>query len=107
LILETIYNNFDLSPQGISNQLNLTKPIFRMTAKYGHFGIDKNFSRTNSKAASVTAGLGSVAPELANPLVALLCFFRKAAEKPEAHTCKFEKEKNGEIILNFIFKYIQ
>ncbi|UQV27277.1 methionine adenosyltransferase [Candidatus Phytoplasma asiaticum] len=40
LILEAIYNNFDLSPQGISNQLNLTKPIFRMTAKYGHFGID-------------------------------------------------------------------
>ncbi|WP_320411973.1 methionine adenosyltransferase [Candidatus Phytoplasma fabacearum] len=42
LILDTIYNNFDLSPQGIINQLNLTKPIFHMTAKYGHFGVDND-----------------------------------------------------------------
>lgn len=56
----------------------------------------KNFSRTKSKAASVTAGLGSEtslfpinAPKLDsldNPFVAKLCFFRKAAEKPEAQT---------------------
>lgn len=29
---------YDLSPTGIINQLNLKKPIYQMTARYGHFG---------------------------------------------------------------------
>lgn len=58
----------------------------------------KNFSKTSSKAASVMAGLASttvLAPldactpgsfAASSPFVATLCFFRKAAEKPEAQT---------------------
>jgi S-adenosylmethionine synthetase len=37
--LETfIMNNFDLSPRGIRNMLELNKPIYERTAAYGHFG---------------------------------------------------------------------
>lgn len=36
-----IRDNFDLTPQGIIRELELTKPIFKNTARYGHFG---NFS---------------------------------------------------------------
>ncbi|MDO8168084.1 methionine adenosyltransferase [Candidatus Phytoplasma melaleucae] len=38
LIIKTIKQKFDLSPQGIIRKLNLTKPIFQITAKEGHFG---------------------------------------------------------------------
>ena len=30
--------NFDLSPRGIREMLNLNKPIYEKTAAYGHFG---------------------------------------------------------------------
>jgi S-adenosylmethionine synthetase len=30
--------NFDLSPRGIRELLNLNKPIYEVTAAYGHFG---------------------------------------------------------------------
>ena len=33
-----ITNNFDLSPRGIREMLNLNKPIYESTAAYGHFG---------------------------------------------------------------------
>ena len=33
-----IKNNFDLSPRGIREMLNLNKPIYECTAAYGHFG---------------------------------------------------------------------
>ncbi len=35
---EKIKNNFDLSPRGIREMLNLNKPIYEKTAAYGHFG---------------------------------------------------------------------
>jgi S-adenosylmethionine synthetase len=38
LIIETIQQNFDLTPQGIINKLKLKKPIFQITARDGHFG---------------------------------------------------------------------
>ncbi|RAM57749.1 hypothetical protein DH96_01450 [Candidatus Phytoplasma oryzae] len=45
LIIETIKNHFDLSPQGIIKKLNLKKPIFAITSREGHFGrIDNLFS---------------------------------------------------------------
>ena len=67
----------------------------------GRFSITpKNFSRIKSKTVSVAAGLGSEKfillirvpmfdshEELADPLVATLFFFKRAAEKPDAHTC--------------------
>ncbi len=33
-----IKDNFDLSPRGIREMLNLNKPIYQKTAAYGHFG---------------------------------------------------------------------
>lgn len=37
-IIETIKNNFDLSPDGIIKKLDLKKAIFKKTSSYGHFG---------------------------------------------------------------------
>lgn len=37
-IIKKIENNFDLTPQGIINRLNLRTPIYRKTTNYGHFG---------------------------------------------------------------------
>ncbi|PQP79330.1 methionine adenosyltransferase [Candidatus Phytoplasma phoenicium] len=42
LIISTIKKNFDLSPQGVIKFLNLTKPIFTITASEGHFGREDN-----------------------------------------------------------------
>ena len=32
--------NFDLSPRGIREMLDLNKPIYEKTSAYGHFGRD-------------------------------------------------------------------
>ena len=37
-VIEKIKNNFDLSPRGIREMLNLNKPIYEKTSAYGHFG---------------------------------------------------------------------
>lgn len=37
-IVEIIKNNFDLTPEGIINYLDLRKPIYKQTTNYGHFG---------------------------------------------------------------------
>ncbi len=37
-VIDTIYANFDLSPNGIIKTLNLKQPIYLQTATYGHFG---------------------------------------------------------------------
>ncbi len=39
-IIDIIRGNFDLTPKGIINQLNLRKPIYKLTTNYGHFGKD-------------------------------------------------------------------
>ena len=36
--MDKISQNFDLSPRGIREMLNLNKPIYEKTAAYGHFG---------------------------------------------------------------------
>ena len=33
-----VEQNFDLSPRGIRELLNLNKPIYEITSAYGHFG---------------------------------------------------------------------
>ena len=33
-----VKSKFDLTPQGIINYLDLTKPIYTKTTNYGHFG---------------------------------------------------------------------
>jgi S-adenosylmethionine synthetase len=37
-ISQLIYDNFDLTPKGIIENLNLKRPIYKKTASYGHFG---------------------------------------------------------------------
>ena len=37
-IIDKIRDNFDLSPGGIIDALNLRRPIYKQTAAYGHFG---------------------------------------------------------------------
>ncbi len=37
-IKKIINDNFDLSPRGIREMLNLNKPIYEITSAYGHFG---------------------------------------------------------------------
>ena len=37
-VIEKINENFDLSPRGIREMLNLNKPVYEKTAAYGHFG---------------------------------------------------------------------
>jgi S-adenosylmethionine synthetase len=39
-IEEAVRGVFDLTPAGIINHLDLTKPIYRQTSAYGHFGRD-------------------------------------------------------------------
>ncbi|MCF7834724.1 methionine adenosyltransferase [Candidatus Gracilibacteria bacterium] len=40
-IVDVIKKNFDLSPKGIIEKLDLKRPIFQATAAYGHFGRDE------------------------------------------------------------------
>ena len=37
-LIELVRKNFDLTPKGIIESLNLRRPIYRKTAAYGHFG---------------------------------------------------------------------
>lgn len=37
-LIEIIRNNFDLTPKGIIEALDLKRPIYQQTAAYGHFG---------------------------------------------------------------------
>ena len=37
-IIKLIHDNFDLTPQGMIQSLDLLRPIYRKTACYGHFG---------------------------------------------------------------------
>ena len=37
-VVNKIKENFDLSPRGIREMLNLNKPIYEKTSAYGHFG---------------------------------------------------------------------
>ncbi len=38
VIIKTIYENFDMTPLGIINTLDLKRPIYSQTSTYGHFG---------------------------------------------------------------------
>lgn len=43
-ILQKVLDNFDLSPGGMIQQLDLLRPIYRKTTNYGHFGrTDEGF----------------------------------------------------------------
>lgn len=48
-LVEIIRNNFDMRPGVIVKELNLTNPIYRETAKNGHF-TNQNFTWEKPKA---------------------------------------------------------
>jgi len=37
-LIKLVRQNFQLTPKGIIESLNLRRPIYRKTASYGHFG---------------------------------------------------------------------
>jgi len=59
-ISELVRANFQLTPRGIIESLNLRRPIYRKTASYGHFGRNEpEFSwEATDKAAALKAGAG-------------------------------------------------
>ncbi len=53
-IEELVWLNFDLTPAGIISSLNLLRPIYKKTAKYGHFGReDEDFTWEKTDKAAV------------------------------------------------------
>jgi S-adenosylmethionine synthetase len=40
-MIDLIYANFDLTPQGIIREHDLLRPIYRKTATLGHYGRDE------------------------------------------------------------------
>lgn len=53
-IVKIIRKNFDLTPKGMIETLNLRRPIFKKTAAYGHFGRnDPDFTWEKTDAAKV------------------------------------------------------
>ncbi|KAK7752042.1 methionine adenosyltransferase sam2 [Diatrype stigma] len=43
-LVEIVKSNFDLRPGAIAKELNLVRPIYNQTAKFGHFGTDQSFT---------------------------------------------------------------
>jgi S-adenosylmethionine synthetase len=41
-LAELVRKNFDLTPRGIIEELNLRRPIYKATASYGHFGREED-----------------------------------------------------------------
>ena len=60
--------NFQLTPKGIIESLNLRRPIFKQTAAYGHFGRSgKDFTwEATDKAAALKAGAAKAEPAVAS-----------------------------------------
>ena len=57
-LIELVRENFQLTPKGIIESLNLRRPIFKKTAAYGHFGRtgDSFTWEATDKAAALKAG---------------------------------------------------
>jgi S-adenosylmethionine synthetase len=59
-IAELVFKNFQMTPRGIMETLNLRRPIYKKTAAYGHFGReDKDFTwEATDKAAELRSAAG-------------------------------------------------
>jgi S-adenosylmethionine synthetase len=58
-IVEMVRANFQLTPRGIIESLNLRRPIYRQTAAFGHFGRSEpefTWERTDKADALRAAG---------------------------------------------------
>ncbi len=63
-ISELVTKNFDLSPKGIIDGLQLRRPIYRKTAAYGHFGReDPDFTWEKTDKAEILAKEAGCTPE--------------------------------------------
>ncbi len=63
-LVELIRDNFQLTPRGIIDSLNLRRPIYRETARHGHFGRelpDFTWEKTD-KAAKLAKAVGKQVP---------------------------------------------
>ena len=60
MLVELIRSNFQLTPKGIIETLNLRRPIYKETARDGHFGRElPNFSwEKTDKAAALKKAAG-------------------------------------------------
>ncbi len=62
-IAQLVQEHFDLSPYGLTQQLNLIRPIYQLTSTYGHFGrTEDEFSWEQTDKAEILrqeAGLGA------------------------------------------------
>jgi S-adenosylmethionine synthetase len=60
-LIELVRENFQLTPKGIIESLNLRRPVFQQTAAYGHFGRtgDAFTWEATDKAATLKAGAAS------------------------------------------------
>jgi S-adenosylmethionine synthetase len=57
-IVELVHQHFDLTPQGIIEQLDLKKPVYRATSAYGHFGRPEFSWEKTDKAEMLAAEAG-------------------------------------------------
>jgi S-adenosylmethionine synthetase len=70
-LTELVRQNFQLTPKGIIESLNLRRPIFQQTAAHGHFGRtgkDFTWERTD-KAEALKTGVATAREELAGATV--------------------------------------
>ncbi|KAI1660838.1 S-adenosylmethionine synthetase [Daldinia decipiens] len=49
-LVDIVKANFDLRPGAIAKELNLIRPIYNQTAKFGHFGTNQEFTWEQPKA---------------------------------------------------------
>jgi S-adenosylmethionine synthetase len=65
-IAELIQEHFELTPRGIIKHLELLKPIYKQTARHGHFGrtpgVDGSFSWEKTDMAETLAKAAGVNP---------------------------------------------
>ena len=57
-ITKLVRNNFELRPGGLTEMLDLLKPIYRPTAAYGHFGRDEFSWEKTDRAAALKSDAG-------------------------------------------------
>jgi S-adenosylmethionine synthetase len=56
-LTQLVRKHFDLTPYGLREMLDLVRPIYQMTASYGHFGrTEKEFSWERTDKADILAG---------------------------------------------------
>jgi S-adenosylmethionine synthetase len=58
LLIQLVRQHFDLRPYGLTEMLDLARPIYQGTAAYGHFGRDEFPWEQTNKAEALRADAG-------------------------------------------------